>query len=144
MPCMAAEALAMVLITHGTCRMTWARQGNFLALLALMRCVGKRVTAKTDWVWDASYHVSIYNRCCRSKVNDCREGVLYNGLGTVRDVFWFVSIRFNNVYCRVFTVGAKGWVEKLRRHGRAEQGTRCANYRRIFADESWCPVDRRK
>lgn len=49
-PSMAAEALALVLITHGTCRMAWTRQGNFLALLALMRCVNKRVTAKTDWV----------------------------------------------------------------------------------------------
>lgn len=36
-PCMAAEALAHVLISHGTCRLAWAEQGSFLSLLDLMR-----------------------------------------------------------------------------------------------------------
>lgn len=35
---MAAEALAHVLISHGTCRMAWAEQGKFPSLFDLMRC----------------------------------------------------------------------------------------------------------
>ena len=37
-PWMAAEALAHVLISHGTCRMAWAEQGKFSSLFDLMRC----------------------------------------------------------------------------------------------------------
>ncbi|CBJ27259.1 flagellar associated protein [Ectocarpus siliculosus] len=42
-PCMAAEALAHVLISHGTCRLAWAEQGSFLSLLDLMRSPLSRV-----------------------------------------------------------------------------------------------------
>ena len=36
-PCLAAEALAHVLISHGACRMAWAEHGEVLSLLGLMR-----------------------------------------------------------------------------------------------------------
>ncbi|CAM9275025.1 unnamed protein product [Scytosiphon promiscuus] len=36
-PCMAAEALAHVLVGDGKCRMTWAEQGKIISLLDLMR-----------------------------------------------------------------------------------------------------------
>eukprot|EP00903_Cladosiphon_okamuranus_P005365 g5358.t2 len=43
MPCLAAEALAHVLISFGACRMTWAERGQLVSLLDLMRSPLDRV-----------------------------------------------------------------------------------------------------
>lgn len=43
---MAAEALAHVLISHGTCRVAWAQKGSFLSLLDLMRYAGVLAACK--------------------------------------------------------------------------------------------------
>lgn len=36
--CMAAEAMAFALISDGSCRVVWVKQGSFVSLLDLLRC----------------------------------------------------------------------------------------------------------